>query len=287
MVEAPSRADRSIGMAIRLGLDRLRPSPSASLDAQLLLAHVLGVSRPHVIAHGTDSLSVDEIGRYASLIERRSRHEPLAYLRGYIEWYGAEYMVTPDVLIPRPETELLLERAASIARDRRARVVVDVGTGSGVLASQLALCLPGIAVYGTDVSPAALQVSAENLRRLEVDDRVTLLRGHLLTPLTETPDLVVANLPYLSREMMDSRDPDVQHEPILALEGGETGVELYRELLVQIEVHRWRCPLVVEIDPRQSELMRVLVAEVAPARRVEIAADYAGHDRVVIVSDCG
>lgn len=287
MVESPPRADLSIGAALRFGRDRLRPSPSAYLDAQLLLAHVLGVTRSHVLAHDANALSADEIERYAGLIERRSRHVPVAYLRGYVEWYGAEYAVTPDVLIPRSETELLLERAVSIARDQGARVVVDVGTGSGVIASQLALCLPEAAVYGTDVSTRALDVAAENLRYRGVNDRVILLHGNLLEPLTAIPDLVVANLPYLSLEMMDALDPDVRHEPILALEGGETGLDLYRELLVQMEARRCRCPLVLEIDPRQSTLMRALVAEVAPQRNVEVMPDYAGRDRVVVVSDRG
>lgn len=284
MVSSPLCIEPSVGAALRCGRNHLQPSPSASLDSQLLLAYVLGVTRPYVLGHGADSLSAQQVDRYANLIDRRARHVPLAYLRGHTEWYGAEYRVTPDVLIPRPETELLLERAVAIARDRSARTVVDVGTGSGAIASQLALCLPKATVYATDISNPALDVAAENLRRLGVDGRVTLFHGNLVEPVRGMPNLVVANLPYLSRGMMGSLDADVREEPVLALAGGETGLELYRELLVQMEARGWDCPAVLEIDPRQSNLARDLVAEVAPRRRIEIEPDYAGRDRVVVVS---
>ncbi len=284
MVSSPPSIEPSVGAALRFGRNHLQPSPSASLDAQLLLAYVLGVTRPYVLGHGADSLSAEQVDRYTNLIDRRARHVPLAYLRGYTEWYGVEYRVTPDVLIPRPETELLLERAVAIARARSARTVVDVGTGSGAIASQLALCLPKATVYATDISKPALEVAAGNLRRLGVDGRVTLFHGNLVEPIREAPDLVVANLPYLSREMMGSLAADVREEPILALAGGQTGLELYRELLVQMEARGWDCPAVLEIDPRQASLVRDLVAEVAPGRRVEIEPDYAARDRVVLVS---
>lgn len=284
MVVSHSPASLTIGAALRSGRDRLRPSPSASLDAQLLLAHVLGVTRPHVLCHDADPLRPEQIDHYADLIGRRLRHEPIAYLRGCTEWYGAEYRVTPDVLIPRPETELLLERALAIARDRNVRVTVDVGTGSGVIASQLALRLPTGDVYATDVSDAALAVAAENFRRLGVEGRIRLLCGNLLEPLREAPDLIVANLPYLSPQMMESLEPDVREEPSLALHGGETGVELYRELLVQMRARGWGCPAVLEIDPRQSGLIKALAASIAPRRSLVIEPDYAGRDRVVVVS---
>jgi HemK-like putative methylase len=139
-------------------------------------------------------------------------------------------------------------------------------------------------VYATDVSAAALHVAGDNIRRLGVEGRVTLLHGNLLEPVPERPDLVVANLPYLSREMMESLDPDVAEEPFLALAAGETGVELYRELLVQMESRGWDCPAVLEIDPRQSDLMEAMIAEVAPGRCVEIEPDYAGRERIAVVT---
>lgn len=275
------------GLVLRAATLRLQPSPSASLDAQLLLAHVLGTSRAIVLAHTRDYLTSEQVDRYGVLIERRAGGEPIAYLRGYTEWYGSQYIVTPEVLIPRPETELLLERAVTVARDMQARVVVDVGTGSGALASQLALHLPEARVYATDISRGALKVAAQNLHRLGIDHHVTLLHGNLAEPLPEAPDLIVANLPYLSSAMMETLEPDVRFEPAGALAGGGTGLELYRELLQQVIERGWQCALLFEIDPRQSTSMRRLIQSLLPGRHIAVEPDYAGHDRMVIVSDDG
>ncbi len=284
MTEAVARESLSVAEALREARDRLRPSPSSSLDAQLLLAHVLASSRAHLLAHGEVHLTVEQTQSYASVVARRSLGTPVAYLRGETEWYGSSYVVTPDVLIPRPETELLLERAVCLARERAARIVVDVGTGSGAIASQLAIRLPGVTVYATDISPPALKVAAENLRRLAVDEHVRLLQGNLVEPLPEAPDLIVANLPYLSAEMMDTLDRDVRFEPVTALYGGATGLELYRQLMRQVVERGWSCPLLFEIDPRQALSMQTLIETTMPGRDVTIERDYAGHDRVVIVT---
>lgn len=283
MTAVPAAAERTVGDALRFGRDLLHPSPSAALDAQLLLGQVLRASRAHVLAHDVDALSRDQFDRYAALIERRRRAEPLAYLRGWVEWYGTEYVITPEVLIPRPETELLLERVLAVARARDARTFVDVGTGSGAIASQLAIRLPDAEVLGIDVSQGALQVASVNVRALGVADRVTLLQGNLLDPVPAAPDLIVANLPYLSRDMMASLDPDVRHEPVAALYGGPSGLELYAALFGQVRDRGWQCPILVEIDPRQTGGIRALVEAVFPGESVVIEPDYAGHDRVVAI----
>lgn len=273
----------TIDAAARWGALQLSVSDTASLDAQLLLGHVLGRSRAGLVAHGTDELLTEQWSTYRHLIKRRSQGEPVAYLRGYVEWYGTEYIVTPDVLIPRPETEVLLEKALALARRVQATVVVDVGTGCGAIASQVAQALPGARVYATDISERALRVARDNLRRLAVDHRVTLQRGNLLQPLPEPPDLVIANLPYLSRGMLETVVPDVRFEPREALYAGESGLELYEEMLDQLRPHG-SVPVVAEIDPRQAQAATALFSRALPELWVTVSPDHAGLPRVVMAA---
>lgn len=269
----------SVGEALAWARARLAPSESASLDAQLLLGHAAGMTRAGVLARREAMLTADAEGRFRELVERRASGVPVAYLRGWIEWYGRVFDITEDVLVPRPETELVLERAVALAREMGARTLADIGTGSGVLAIGLALQLPAARVYGVDVSAGALSVAARNAARHEIADRVLLLQGDLVEPLPQCPDLVVANLPYLSDEMMTEIGADVRHEPDLALRGGTTGLELVERLRNGLRVRGWRVPLVLEIDPRQSPDVPALF----PEHHVDITADYAGRDRVVTV----
>jgi release factor glutamine methyltransferase len=196
---------------------------------------------------------------------------------------GLELDVTPDVLVPRPETELVLERALVLARERGATVLADVGTGSGAIAIALALADPDNRVYATDSSEAALSVGRRNIEKHGVAGRVHLLAGNLLAPIAERPELIVANLPYLSDEMMATMDQDVLHEPVLALHGGRTGLEPYRELFRQMVEREWMVPAVLEIDPRQAGEMRMLAGEFFCGGNVEVERDYAGHDRIAVI----
>lgn len=212
---------------------------------------------------------------------------PVAYIRGWIEWYGMTLEVTPDVLIPRPDSEVLLEEALRIGRERGARVVADIGTGSGALAIALATSLPEAQVVATDKSSAALSVARRNAARHGLEDRVELLEGDLLEPVTGCPDLLVANLPYLSDEMMNEIDADVRHEPETALRGGPTGLELYGRLLDQLSGREWAPPLVLEIDPRQASLTGPLVHRDFPRADVRLVPDLAGRSRVLVVLPAG
>ena len=261
----------------------LRPSSSASLDAQLLLAHVLGTPRAWLFAHGNASLDNRHQAELASLIRRRQAGEPIAYLRGYVEWYGLELQVTREVLVPRPETELLVEKAIELGRERELWTFADIGTGSGAIALQLARAFPQAQLWAVDASEAALAVAHRNLRTHGVADRVRLLHGDLAEPLPEPPGLVVANLPYLSDDMMTSLDRDVRHEPSLALRGGASGLKAYRDMFAQISDRGWRPPMAIEIDPRQSKEVGALAARFFPDIRADIFPDYAGLDRIVVL----
>lgn len=261
---------------------RLSPSPSASLDSQLLLAHVLGKDRPWVFAHGDSVLDSDAIARYENLIEQRRRGVPVAHLRGFVNWLDMQLAVSPDTLIPRPETELLFERTVEIARTMSVTSVADLGTGSGAVAIALARALPGVRVLGIDVSVKALAIARLNVERYGMNNRVELLHGDLLEPLVAPPGLIVANLPYLSDELMATLPDDVRHEPALALRGGVDGMDVYCRLFDALHERGWRIPLLLEIDDSQAEGMVELVREKVGAQ-ASIRRDYAGLRRMIEV----
>jgi len=252
------------------------------LDAEILLVHALGITRAQLHAHPQSQLSSAELVRYRQLIERRARREPVAYIVGHKEFYGLELFVDGRVLIPRPETELLVEKAIEISQ--RQSVIADVGTGSGAIAISLAVHLPQIRIYATDASPAALEVAACNCRRHGVEDRVHLLQGHLLEPLPEPVNLIVANLPYVSQAELAQLLPEIsRHEPREALDGGPDGLDCIRRLLAQTEGRLKAGGVVLlEIGATQGQAVVALAERHFPAARVEIVRDYAGLDRVVI-----
>lgn len=262
----------------------LAPSVTASLDATLLLGHVLGRERSWVLAHGEEGMTVDVGARYRTLIERRAVGVPVAYLRGCCEWFGMKLTVTPDVLVPRPETEQVVEQALLVAVEREARVLVDVGTGSGAIAIQLARSLPDSRVVGIDISAAALEVARHNAAALGVSERITWLEGSVLEPLGPEPDLLVGNLPYLSENAIQELDRDVRHEPALALYAGLDGLDLYRALFEQRRSRGWTAPVVIEIDPRQASNLRSMVRDEFGEESVTVHRDYAGHDRILVVA---
>lgn len=256
---------------------------SPRLDAEILLAHALGITRGQLHAHPQGQLSPTELASCRQLIERRAQREPVAYIVGHKEFYGLDLVVDSRVLIPRPETELLVEKAIEIGQ--RQSAVADVGTGSGAIAISLAVHLPQILVYATDASPAALEVAARNCRRHGVEDRVHLLHGHLLEPLPEPVDLIVANLPYVSQVELAQLPPEIsRYEPRKALDGGPDGLDCIRRLLAQAEEHLKPGGVVLlEIGATQGQAMIALARHHFPAARVEIVPDYAGLDRVVIM----
>jgi len=275
------------------------------LDAEILLTHALGITRAQLHAHPQSQLSSAELARYRQLIERRARREPVAYIVGHKEFYGLDLLVDDRVLIPRPETELLVEKAIEISQQQSVvagvckpcGVVADIGTGSGAIAVSLAVHLPqalrplakrrsGQAlVYATDASSGALEVATRNCRRHCVEDRVHLLQGHLLEPLPEPVDLIAANLPYVSTAELAQLPPEIsRYEPREALDGGPDGLDCIRRLLAQADGHlKPGGVIMLEIGATQGSAVLALTRRHFPAARVEIVRDYAGLDRVVMV----
>jgi release factor glutamine methyltransferase len=259
-------------------------STSASLDAQLLLAEVIQESRAHVIAHPEKSLTPAQITQYWTLIDRRANGEPVAYLLGRQPFYDREFVVTHAVLVPRPETEHLLEFALDFMKIHPQGTVADIGTGSGALAITLAAHYPQATVYATDISSEALAIARLNAEQHDVT--VTFLQGDLLLPLVERnlkADLLLANLPYIpSGELLNLSVS--RHEPHLALDGGPDGLNLIRRLLAQApQVMSPGGMMLLEIGADQGKTVTRLAGENLKPRSVTVHKDYAGLDRVVMI----
>ncbi|HZM49593.1 MAG TPA: peptide chain release factor N(5)-glutamine methyltransferase [Vicinamibacteria bacterium] len=210
---------------------------TARLDAELLLRHVLGWERADVITRGSEAVPGPAVALFEAAVTQRARRRPLQHLTGHQAFWKHDFMVTPDVLIPRPETELLVETALELVRDRPAPLVVDVGTGSGCIALSLAAERPDARVHAVDLSPAALLVARGNAARLHLDSRVTFHEGDLLEPMRPDMgaiDLVVSNPPYVSAEEWATLEPEVRdHDPRLALVPPEGVPALYDRLITR------------------------------------------------------
>jgi release factor glutamine methyltransferase len=259
---------------------------NARLDAQVLLAYVLGQERSWLFAHHDYPLSEAEAEQYTELVARRVCREPVAYLIGRKEFYGMEFLVDQRVLIPRPETELLIDLALAQVRNRKNHriVVADVGTGSGAIAVTLAMHAPEAQIYGLDVSPAALTVAQKNQARLAPTSAITFLQSDLLEALPEPVDLIVANLPYVTADEYKQLDPDIRdYEPRLALEAGAQGLDVIERLLQQVSHHlKPKGAVLLEIGSHQGDAVIKLAKAMKPRPSyVGLRRDYSGHVRMV------
>ena len=262
--------------------------PAARLDAELLLAQVLGVSRLDLYLAWDRPLEEGEKGRYRELLKRRASFEPVAYIVGRKEFLSLELRVTPDVLVPRPETEILAELVIERCRqdDTGASGVLrlaDVGTGSGALAVALAVNLEDARVVATDMSPQALAVASENARAHGVHDRVDFRNVSLLDGIDGPFDWVVANLPYVAERDRDRLSPDVlNYEPHEALFAGQDGLDAIAALVAPgaeaLEPGGW---LALEVGAGQASAVRDLIAETGAFDPAEARNDYQGVERVV------
>lgn len=273
----------TIAAALAAATDSLKPySSTPRLDAELLLAQVLGWSRVRVVAEARALLPQDSMAAFEELLARRRMLEPVAYITGQRAFFGMEFLVDRRVLVPRPETELLVELALAAARRRVGRrlVLADIGTGSGCIALALAAQLPEATVYAVDQSQDALVVAAANRAQHGLEARVRLLHGDLTAPLPEPVDLLVSNPPYT---ILDAIDAGVRlHEPHLALDGGADGLDCYRRLL-PAATHALRSggEVLLEIGAEQGAAVRALAQAAFPHAQITIYPDLAGWDRVV------
>jgi release factor glutamine methyltransferase len=230
----------TLGQILAEARQRLaQTSDSANLDARLLMSHVLGQPTMWLYSHFDASLTPKQSTAFNTLLEQRVQGKPIAYLTGVQGFYHWDFVVTPDVLIPRPETELLIEAASAWLKNHRrdSLKIVDVGTGSGIIAISLALLFPQATVTAVDISPAALEIAQLNARQLEATT-IEFRQNNLLSglPADFQVDLIAANLPYIDSDEMQALEV-AKWEPHLALDGGRGGLDLIRDLLRQAPQH--------------------------------------------------
>ncbi len=253
----------------------------ATLESELLLRHTLKISRVQLYLDLDYELKSKQEKTFWHLIERRLSGEPTAYITRYREFYGFDFYVDPGVLIPRPESELLVEKALKLTQNRTISTIAEVGTGCGAIAISLALNLPQTKIYATDISASALKVALSNCQKHGVVNRICLLQGDMLDPLPEPVDLIVTNLPYVKESEL-SPVYSANFEPLLALNGGSDGLEKIRQLCRQ--ANNKLCPdgyLLLEIGQGQRRAVTTFLRSLFPSAKIEVTPDLGGIDRVV------
>lgn len=284
----------TIREALRQGAQELAEADlqGVRLDAQVLLSSALGLERAQLYAYPEDELSEEQELAYQALLTRRKQHEPMAYILGHKEFYGLDFVVDPRVLIPRPETELLVEAALAHIQSCLAAghlpVVADIGTGSGAIPITIAVEEPRLPyLFACDVSAAALAVARMNCERYQVSKRVHLLQGDLLAPLPEPVDLLLANLPYVGTREVDSISSDVlSYEPHMALFSGPDGLDLLLRLCTEAKKSatlKSGGVMLLEIGYQQCKPLTRALHALWPEAIVTCKKDYAGWDRLVEV----
>jgi release factor glutamine methyltransferase len=303
----------TIGGAISVATAKLRAGGLSSprLDAELLLGHLLGRSRTRLAIDAADQIDPDYVTKLDTFVARRLAGEPIAYLIGHREFMGHDFVVGPGVLVPRPETEMLVERAVSMIERRWPSGpvgVLDLCTGSGAIALSLALKIErtnarqdkevlhydqsgppdqssprNVFIVGSDISPNALAYARANQANLGLEGVVNLVQGDLLAWTDGPWDLILSNPPYLRPDQIDG-NPEISAEPRLALDGGVGGIELIERLLDQAAARvSSRFGMIVEVDPDHADAVRVLAAAHFPGASVIIIPDLSGRDRFISI----
>jgi len=282
----------TIGTALRAAAQRLHAAQvdAPRLVAETLLAQTLGVSRTQLLSRLERPLPIGKHGDYQALIDRCESGEPLAYVLGHREFYALDFVVDPRVLIPRPETELLIETAILIANarsetPRATYFIADIGTGSGAIAVTLAVHLPHACVIATDISADAIAVASHNAQRHGVSERVTFKIGDLLEPLDTPVDLLVANLPYVRSGEWDGLSRSIRgHEPAIAFNGGADGLYMVNRLLrAAPRSIRTGGAILLEIGASHGEAAIELARDYFPDADIAVQTDYAGRDRLLVI----
>jgi len=256
----------------------------ASLECELLLRHALKISRTQLYLDLDRELSPKQEEAFWRLMQRRLNGEPTAYITEHREFYGLDFYVDPRVLIPRPESELLVETALGLAQNHPLLTIAEIGTGCGAIAISLALGLPKVKIYATDISAPALEIALLNCQKHGVVDRVHLLQGDMLDPVPEPVDLIIANLPYVEESELARAGP-AKFEPLLALNGGSDGMERIRQLCRQVGSKlRPTDYLLLEIGQGQRRAVTAFLHTLFPNGEIEVVPDLSGIDRVISLS---
>lgn len=263
------------------------------LDAECLLAHLLCSDRLHLYAAIEGPLPSAVFDRYRTLVARRQAREPLAYLVGTREFWSLSLTVTPAVLIPRPETEILIENALTRLGEVPAPVIADIGSGSGAIALAVAKTLPHARIYATEISERALEVARENAKVHGVRGQIAFLQGDLLEPLFSRGlvgqcDLIVSNPPYVAASDLAALPPEVHYEPVEALDGGPDGLDCHRRIIegapALLRPGGW---VALEMAPAQGSSLTRLLRNQGSFTDVAVMRDLCGLERIVIARSTG
>ena len=262
--------------------------PDARLEAEVMVMTVMRMTRQNIFAEQETQVPPNVADELAGIVAQRLERVPLAYILGHREFYGINVVVTPDVLIPRPETEGMVEHTlfmALMGMETRELTIADVGTGSGAIAVNLAIHLPAARIYAVDISEPALDVAAWNIRAHAVADRVRLGHGDLLEPLPEPVNLIVANLPYIPTDRIPTLQPEVQREPAQALDGGSDGLDLVRRLIQQAPAKLTSSGMILlELDPEQFPTVEAIALQHFPDAEITAEQDLAHNDRIMVIN---
>ncbi len=261
---------------------------TAQLDAEILLGFVLNKKREWLIVHSDDKIAARDFHKYQRLILRRAKQEPVAYITGKKEFYGLEFKVNKSVLIPRPETEILVETILKEITKRytlhpKPLMVADIGTGSGNIAITLAKLAPQKIkkIYAVDISKSALKLAKLNTKNHNVTDKIKFLHSDLFAnfPKNAKFDIICANLPYLNNEFKN-----LPYEPQIALKGGKTGTKIYKKFFRQVEPHLKKdSKIFIEIGDQQAKLIKQIIKKQLPKAKIKILKDLAGLDRIAVI----
>lgn len=261
-------------------------SYDARIEAEVILCHVLGIDRATMLRDLQESLIMEQEDLVTTLVKRRIEGEPLSYITGTREFYALSFEITEDVLIPRQETELLVEAVIKFSKKRDCALlnIADVGTGSGAIAIAIAVNIPFACVTAIDISQKALEVADVNRRTHGVLDRVSLRLGNLLEPLSGEMNIIVSNPPYIPEGAIDGLQREVLREPRLALDGGPDGLRVIRNLLRQAKLKLSSLGMMVfEIDPTQARKTSNLSKKMFPNASITVLDDLSGEHRAILI----
>ncbi len=296
----------TINQALNSGIQKLQKNkiPTPHLDAEILLSYILKKPREYILAHPEKQLTKTQITNYKLQITKKAKGKPVAYITGHKEFYGLDFYVNKNVLIPRPETELMvgkaLKEAKPLMRGFASLCIIDVGTGSGCIIITLAKKLNlkskilNLKFFATDISSSALTIARKNAKLHKVDKKITFLQGNLLKPIInkskifnlKSEIIITANLPYLTPAQIKN-SPSIKHEPKLALGAGPDGLKYYRQLFKQIQrlsIVNCQLKILIEIDPNQFVKIKNLIKKTLPQAKIIIKKDIHGYNRLVSIN---
>ncbi|MDO8471562.1 MAG: peptide chain release factor N(5)-glutamine methyltransferase [bacterium] len=278
--------DPTVHGALKWAAAQLQHLPNPDLESELMLEFVAGEERLWLVTNLDHILDKSQADRYITIVNERAGGQPLSYITGQKEFYGRSFKTTPEALIPRPESEVLINQIKTIVQRKANPKILDVGTGSGCLAVTLACELPAAQLKATDISPEALKVARANAEQHKVADRILFLEQNLLLDETDHYDVIVTNLPYVEDHWLAAspQAKELAAEPRLALSGGETGLELIEEFLRQFALKRSAPVVLLEHGDEQEQILVPFAKKLLPEAHIRSVQDQFGVNRVISIS---